>query len=196
MWLAIQVILPLNPAPERADDFAQWVAAAKAGDLAAFERILMRYEALVLRTGYRLLGNREDAQDAAQEVFLKLHRSLPRIDETRDLAPWLYRVTVNECRDQRRRRREIPLESAPEPATIEDTEERLILEQQRAVVERSLRALSPQQRATVVLRDIEGLPTGEVARALGASEATVRSHLSAARLKIRRVAGALLRRKR
>ena len=68
-------------------------------------------------------------------------------------------------------------------------------EQQRAIVERSLRCLSPKERAAVVLRDIEGLPAREVARAIGASEATVRSHLSAARLKLRRFAQGLLRSK-
>ena len=195
MRLAIPVELPLNPAPERDDDLAQWLAAAKAGDLAAFERILVRYEPMVLRTSYRLLGNREDAQDAAQEVFLKLYRYLKRIDETRDLTPWLYRVTVNECRDLRRRRRESPLEDAPEPASFEDTAERLIQEERRSAVERSLRALSPKERVAVVLRDIEGLPAREVAKALGTSEATVRSHVSAARVKIRRFAEGLLRRR-
>jgi RNA polymerase sigma factor (sigma-70 family) len=126
--LAIPVTLPLNPAPERDDDLAQWLAAAKAGDLAAFERILVRYEPMVLRTSYRLLGNREDAQDAAQEVFLKLFRYLKRIDETRDPAAWLYRVTVNECNDARRRRRESPLDDASEPTLFEDTADRLIRE--------------------------------------------------------------------
>jgi RNA polymerase sigma-70 factor (ECF subfamily) len=193
--LAIPVTLPLNPAPERDDDLAQWLAAAKAGDLAAFERILVRYEPMVLRTSYRLLGNREDAQDAAQEVFLKLFRYLKRIDETRDPAAWLYRVTVNECNDARRRRRESPLEDASEPALFEDTADRLIREERRNAVQRSLRALSPKERAAVVLRDIEGLPASEVAEALGTSEATVRSHVSTARLKIRRFAEGLLRRR-
>jgi RNA polymerase sigma-70 factor (ECF subfamily) len=193
--LAIPVTLPLNPAPERDDDLAQWLAAAKAGDAAAFERILVGHEAMVLRIAYRLLGTREDAQDAAQEVFLKLYRSLKRIDENRALAPWLHKVTVNECRDLRRRRRESALEDAPEPAAFEDTAERLLRDERRAAVARSLRALSPKERAAVVLRDIEGLPAGEAAKALGISQATLRSHLSAARLKMRRFAEGLLRRR-
>lgn len=193
MRLAIPVTLPLNPASQRDDDLAQWLAAAKAGDLDAFDRILVRHEAMVLRTSYRLLGNREDAQDAAQEVFLKLYRNLRRIDETRALAPWLYRVTVNECRDLRRRHREAPLEDAPEPVAHDQTTERIVREEQRAMVARSLRCLSPKERAAVVLRDIEGLPASEVAKAIGASEATVRSHLSAARWKLKRFAQGLLR---
>jgi RNA polymerase sigma-70 factor, ECF subfamily len=117
----------------RIADLAQWLAAAKAGDLPAFEHILATYEAMVLRVSYRLLGNRADAHDAAQEVFVKLYRCLKRIDETRDLAPWLSRVTVNECRDLRRVRREIPLDEAPEPMFHDGTVERLAREEQRAV---------------------------------------------------------------
>ena len=65
----------------------------------AFDRILLAHERLVLRTALRLLGRLEDAEDASQEVFLRLHRALRRLDEERDLKPWLYRVTVNVCRD-------------------------------------------------------------------------------------------------
>src|ERR1022692_862606 len=69
------------------------------GELAAFERIMSQCERRVLRVALRLLNNPQDAQDAAQEVFLRLYKHLGDLDETRGYGPWLYRVTVNVCRD-------------------------------------------------------------------------------------------------
>src|SRR5207245_2286475 len=84
---------------------AKWLLLAKSGDVAAFEALLRIHEALVARTALRLLGNRADAQDAAQEVFLRLHRNLRQIDAAGNLPGWLYRVTVNTCRDMLRKRK-------------------------------------------------------------------------------------------
>ena len=80
---------------------------ARRGDLTAFEELLKQHETQVFRVAYRLLGNPEDARDVAQEVFLRLHSSLSRIDETRQLGAWLYRVTVNAAEDVRRKRRPV-----------------------------------------------------------------------------------------
>ncbi len=77
---------------------------AKRGGLAAFDSLMRQYERLVLATALRLTGNLEDAQDASQEVFLKLYRNLGKLEDREDLAPWLYRVTVNVCRDLRRKK--------------------------------------------------------------------------------------------
>src|SRR5579862_916555 len=83
------------------------------GGNAAFETLLRTHEALVARTALRLLGNRQDAQDAAQEVFLRLHRGLGKIDDSRNVPGWLYRVTVNVCNDILRKRMSAgPLEDA------------------------------------------------------------------------------------
>lgn len=161
---------------------------ARAGDLAAFERLVREYEQLVFRTALRLLGRVEDAQDAAQETFLRLHRNLDRFKPGRELAPWLYTITVNICRDIRRRR---PA-AAPDSFEVEDTapgpHDELAEAERRRILAQGLESLPEKQRAAVVLRDIEGLPTREVAHILGASEATVRSHVSAARLKLKRFA--------
>ena len=69
---------------------AKLLRLAKSGDAAAFEALLRSHEAQVARTSLRLLGNRQDAQDAAQEVFLRLHRSLRKIDDAGNLSGWLY----------------------------------------------------------------------------------------------------------
>src|SRR5215472_10970016 len=97
---------------------ARTVSSAKAGDRAAFERLMRQHERLVLATALRLLGNLEDAQDAAQEVFLKLHRNVAKVEASGNLAGWLYRVTVNVCNDHLRRKRElIPAEEIQELAS-------------------------------------------------------------------------------
>src|ERR1017187_1222314 len=77
------------------DDRSQIIAVARAGDLAAFEALMRQYERLVLATALRLLGNLEDAQDASQEVFLKLYRNLGKLERPGNIPAWLYRVTVD-----------------------------------------------------------------------------------------------------
>jgi len=171
------------------------------GDLATFERIMTQCERRVLRIALRLLNNPQDAQDAAQEVFLRLYKHLDRLDETRGYEPWLFRVTVNVCRDiARSRRRTIGLEDVAElpldPASpLPDAYQDLARAQQREVVRRGLSCLGEKERAAIVLRDVEGLSTREVAGILGTSEATVRSQICTARLKLRDFAGRLLRRR-
>jgi RNA polymerase sigma-70 factor (ECF subfamily) len=160
---------------------------ARSGDAGAFESLIRAHEGQVARTALRLLGNRQDAQDAAQEVFLRLHRRLGQIDDGRNLSAWLYRVTVNVCRDiQRKRIRAAPFEDAT-VAVASATEAELSREQQLRLIENALRALPEKERAALTLRDLEGLPTREVAQILGSSEATVRSQISEARLKIRKI---------
>ena len=157
------------------------------GDLAAFERIMSQYERRVLRVALRLLNHPQDAQDAAQEAFLRLYQHFGRLDEERGYEAWLFRVTVNVCRDIARKRRrsialaEVPDPAAPEPGAYHDAQRA----QQREMVRRGLRRLGEKERAALVLRDVEGLSTREVAIILGSSENTVRSQICSARLKLR-----------
>jgi RNA polymerase sigma-70 factor (ECF subfamily) len=168
------------------DEPSRVIQLAKAGDLGAFEQLMREHERLVLVTALRLLGKLEDAQDASQEVFLRLYRHLSKV-ETPILAAWLYRVTVNVCHDMRRKRTpSADIEDVPEPAAADPDPQRLTTDaEQRRALTLSLRVLSEKERAAVVLRDLEGLPTDEVARILGSSEATVRSQISKGRVKIR-----------
>jgi RNA polymerase sigma-70 factor (ECF subfamily) len=161
------------------------IEAAKRGDLAAFEQLIRQYERLVLVTALRLLGRIEDAQDASQEVFLRLYRNLRKV-ERRALSGWLYRVTVNVCHDQRRRRDTVPMEDAGDVASADSDPQQATAEaERRRALEMSLSILSTKERAALVLRDLEGLRTAEVARILGSNEATVRSQISQARVKIK-----------
>lgn len=160
---------------------------AKAGNEASFERIVILHQRLVLRVAQRLLLNSDDARDAAQEVFVRLHRSLGRFDERRELGPWLYRMTVNICRDIRRRsRHNVPLEPLHDSIDLSpDPETCASAAQQYRIVLAALATLSAREREVIVLRDLEGHSTGEVAGILGSPEGTVRSQLSTGRMKIR-----------
>jgi len=159
----------------------------KTGETAAFEALMRQHEAQVARTALRLLGRREDAQDAAQEVFLKLHRQLEQIDHSQNVAGWLYRVTVNVCRDMLRKRPSAaPIEEG-RLAVVSTAEAEISREQLRRWIEGAIAALPEKERAALTLRDLEGLSTRDVAQILGSTEATVRSQISAARLKIRKM---------
>jgi RNA polymerase sigma-70 factor, ECF subfamily len=165
--------------------------AARSGDLAAFERLMRQYERLVLVTAFRMCGNLPDAQDVAQDVFLKLYRNLGKVASREAASSWLYRVTVNACHDLRRRRRpEEAIGHAGQLVSGDADPHQVLSESERGrALELSLRMLPEKERAALVLRDLEGLSTEEVARVLGSSEATVRSQISKARLKVRGFVG-------
>ncbi len=169
--------------PETAKDA---IAAARSGDLAAFELLMRQHERLVLATALRMTGNLHDAQDVSQDVFLKLYRNLSKVEAPGALPSWLYRVTVNACHDLRRRRpASAPVELTDDlVAGGSDPQASATEAERRRVLELSLRLLPEKERAALVLRDLEGLTTEEVAQVLGSSEATVRSQISKARAKV------------
>lgn len=166
---------------------ARLIVDARAGSAIAFERLVVLHEALVLRFAGRILLNREAARDAAQEVFFRLFRSLRSIDEARDLRPWLYRTTSNICLDLLRRARQtLSIDLVAEPELPgRDPEQALVSAQQHRALLEALGALSPRERQAIVLRDLEGHSTAEVARLLGSTETTVRSQISTGRVKLR-----------
>jgi RNA polymerase sigma-70 factor (ECF subfamily) len=146
----------------------------------------VRFERRVLTLAWRLLGSAEDAQDASQEVFLRAFRFLNRFDTRRPFEPWIVRMTVNVCRDLGRKRQPNVLLDPEALRSTSDPHADVNLVEQRRILHRALAELPQKERAAVVLRDIEDFSTAEVAEILGSSEATVRSQISTARLKIRK----------
>jgi len=168
------------------------VERARAGDDAAFGELVSEHEKTVLRTAWRLVGNAEDARDIAQEVFLRLHRTLGRLDPKRGVGAWLYRVTVNLALTALRKRKRHPessLENIVRRAAggIErlEQERRTDAADARRLLAPVLEKLTGKERAAVILRDLEGLDMKAVAHALGCRQVTVRSYLSRGRLKMR-----------
>jgi RNA polymerase sigma-70 factor (ECF subfamily) len=181
---------------------AHLITRAKAGDLAAFDQIIICHQRKIISLAWRLLGDREDARDAAQETFLRVYKSFGGFDPAQDFNGWLYRIAVNVCRDLARKRRgdlysleaEVESGAIAEPASPHDTESAAMLAQEQAILLRALATLPEKERAAIVLRDLEGLDTEEVARILGSSPTTVRSQISAARVKIKAFRERLLKR--
>lgn len=162
------------------------LARARTGDTQSFDEIMILHQRQVFRTAYRILGHLEDAQDAAQEVFLRLYKYLNRFDQSRGLSPWLYRITVNVCHDIARKRPKTTELTAAFASGIPDGgENNLDLTAERRIMADGLKTLPEKERAAVVLRDIEGLSTKEVAEILGSSETTVRSQISRGRVKLK-----------
>ena len=177
------------------------ISLARSGDMAAFDRLMRQYERLVLMTALRFLnGNVSDAQDAARNVFLRLHRSLGKfrnLTSEAGFSAWLYRITVNVCHDMNRKTQrlaEVDLDHVAVVATIRHDDVAYDAERKLQAVTVGLGQLGGKERAAIVLRDIEGLDTSQVASILGSSEATVRSQISVGRRKLRKFAEAYLRR--
>jgi len=152
--------------------------------IASFDRVVRERETQVLRTAFRILGNWADAEDVAQEVFLRLHRHGLAFVNDAAAGGWLYRVTVNLCLDRARSAR--PSQELLELQSLDrSAEAAVLLEEKKQRLMTALALLPPKERAAVVLREIEGLSTAEVAAALGSSEVTVRSQISKALVRLR-----------
>src|SRR5690349_11768226 len=107
-----------EPEHEAEAEFRLVVQRAAAGDVAAFEQVIVRFERRVLTLAWRLLGDAADAQDASQEVLLRAFRFLNRCDNRRPFEPWIVRMTVNVCRDLGRKRKpNVLLDSDALPST-------------------------------------------------------------------------------
>ena len=142
----------------------------------------------VFRLIYRVVGNVPDAQDLTQEAFVKALSRRSQLKHPQKAAQWLGRIAVNTALDFVRQRKRVTFEEldrAPEmPA--ENPEQSVLRSEKRQYIEDGLRLLSARERAALILRDVEGLPAAEVARHLGCSPATVRSHIANARVKFRK----------
>jgi RNA polymerase sigma-70 factor (ECF subfamily) len=165
------------------------VARAAAGDASAFHALVERHRAMVYRVAYQFAGNHHDAEDIAQDVFIKVYRSLNRFRYDAQLTSWLYRIVMNACIDHRRRH--APAGWAP---FTEDAELRMLNTPEESpgpedaaygtevgeVLEAEIARLPPGQRLVFTMRHHEGLKLCEIAEALGLAEGTVKRQLHAA----------------
>ncbi|MGQ9523252.1 MAG: RNA polymerase sigma factor [Armatimonadota bacterium] len=174
---------------------------SQAGDADAFAELMRRHQASVFRIAYHMSGSPDDAEDLCQECFLKLHSVLPKYDRRLPFYPWFYRLTVNVCLEFARRKRSQPgwasLFSprgqadqggpvAELPSTAPTPEDELMTREQRRELLQALASLSPNYRAILVLRYLEGLSYKEVAEVLKVPERTVGVRLLRAKQMLRR----------
>jgi RNA polymerase sigma-70 factor (ECF subfamily) len=196
---AFQLWMSGTELPESRCDWPALLELVLKGDVAAFEQLMLRTQYRVLTTARRLLGDPADAEEAAQEVFLRVYKYLHRFDRSKPFEPWLYRMTVNVCNDIASRRPQPEQMSSTEdhelPAAGDDPNDLLDLDKHRRLLQTALSFLPEQQRTAVVLRDLQGLSVSETADAMKISPATVRSHLSTARVRLRDLIRKHLRRR-
>jgi RNA polymerase sigma-70 factor (ECF subfamily) len=153
------------------------------GRVAAFEELYRAHGGRMKSVAMGLLGNRSDAEDAVQEAFLKLYRSLPSFKGDSLLSTWLYRILVNTCRDIGRRRTRSPERPLPavDPAAVPEPSTPAVDHPLRLTLERFLARLEPLPKAVFVLFEVEGFRHGEIAEILGIPEGTSRYALFAAK---------------
>jgi RNA polymerase sigma-70 factor (ECF subfamily) len=178
---------------------AELAAQARAGVRAAFDELVVRHQDRVYNMALRMLGHPDDALDLAQEVFLSAYRALPAFEGKSSFSTWLYRVTVNRCRDELRRRatvkhtrpRSLSAAAGPDdppgdpPAHAPSPAELAVARESEALVARAIAELPADARETLVLRDVEGLAYEEIAEILDVPVGTVRSRLHRARSLVR-----------
>ena len=184
-----------NAAGSPSDD--ELLAAARMGDAAALETLLVRYQPHLYRFGLRMCGNVEDAGDVAQESLISMARAVRDFRGDSSVSSWLYTIARRFCLKKRRRSKFAPAreESLDTPGTdvahyLADpgpTPEQTATNRELATaLTHAIDALEPSQRELLVLRDVEGLSAPEVARILGMSVDAVKSRLHRARVAIRK----------
>ncbi|MGA7855237.1 MAG: sigma-70 family RNA polymerase sigma factor [Candidatus Acidiferrales bacterium] len=190
---------PRTPLPSTVvkDDEGSLVAAAKAGDISAFETLVGRYERKIFRLAQNITQNREDAEDVMQESFLKSYQHLGEFQGNSRFYTWLVRIAVNQALMKLRKRRPNQVSLDEEIDTGEDTmprevedwgpspEDRYEQSELGRILTTTIAELDPPFRIVFQLRDIEELSTEETAEALGLSIPAVKSRLLRARLKLR-----------
>jgi RNA polymerase sigma-70 factor (ECF subfamily) len=153
------------------------------GDPAAFEPIVERYQRLLFTVALRMLGDHDEASDAAQNAFVKAYQKLDTFDQSRRFFSWIYRILLNECLNLRRDRH--PHEQlTPELATVGSPVELLEASERRRRVQAAVRALPIEQREVIVLRHFTELSYEEIADVLRIPAKTVKSRLHTARLRL------------
>jgi RNA polymerase sigma-70 factor, ECF subfamily len=188
---------PTRAAVSAPDNEAALVTAARAGNLGAFEELVRRYEGKIYRLGYNITQNSADAEDVAQDAFLKAFEHLNDFQGDSRFYTWLVRIAVNEALMRLRKRRpnqvslEEPIETEDDlvPREVADwgpsPEERYEQTELRRILSEAIAQLEPTYRSVFQLRDVEQLSTEETAQALGLSVPAVKSRLLRARLKLR-----------
>ena len=163
------------------------VARSMGGDLDSFNQLVLRWERPIYSLAYRVIGREEDARDVAQETFLRAFRALGGFKGQAKFSSWLYRITLNLCRDWIRRERRAPVAQAPEgidlielaaeAEPVETIEDLVARRQLGRAVAKAMAMLPEDQRTAIVLKEYHGLTFQEIADLLDCPLSTVKTRL-------------------
>ena len=176
-------------------DEQAWVRDAMNGDAGAFEQLMRAHEGRMYAVALRMCGNREDALDCIQEAMLRIYRAIKSFKGQSSFATWVYRITMNTCLDELRRRKvrvtsslDALLDTGYSPSDEEDTPERYaIASEQRRALDQAIASLPEDMRSAIVLRDVQGFSYEEIAGILSANVGTIKSRISRGREKLREI---------
>jgi RNA polymerase sigma-70 factor (ECF subfamily) len=163
------------------------VALSQGGDLDSFNQLLLRWERPIYALAYRLIGREEEARDVAQETFLRAFRALKGFKGQAKFSSWLYRITLNLCRDWIRREKRTPIAVAPEGVDLvelageetpsESIEDLVARRQLGRAVSKAMALLPEDQRTAIILKEYHGLTFQEIAELLDCPLSTVKTRL-------------------
>jgi RNA polymerase sigma-70 factor (ECF subfamily) len=159
----------------------QLVDGCKRGNLRAFERLYEIHASRMKSIAFHMLGSRPDAEDAVQETFLKVYRSVTGFEGQSSFGTWIYRILLNTCYDQGRKRQRLK-EAGPLPDVSSHTDVPL-----RISLERAIARLNERHRTVFLLFEIEGLKHSEIAVILSVPEGTSRTWLFEAKRELKRI---------
>jgi len=160
------------------------VARSQGGDLDSFNQLVLRWERPIYALAYRVIGREEDARDVAQETFLRAFRALKGFKGQAKFSSWLYRITLNLCRDWIRRERRTPVVQPPEGIDVielagetspsESIEELVSRHELGRAVGKAMSQLPEEQRTAIILKEYHGLTFQEIADLLDCPLSTVK----------------------
>ena len=163
------------------------VARSQRGDVESFNQLILRWERPIYALAYRVIGREEEARDVCQEAFLRAFRALPGFKGEAKFSSWLYRITLNLCRDWIRRQRRAPVSQMPEDVDlaemaasrgpVESIEDLVARRELSAVVEEAMARLPEEQRTAIILKEYHGMTFQEIAELQGCPLSTVKTRL-------------------
>jgi RNA polymerase sigma-70 factor (ECF subfamily) len=163
------------------------VSRSQSGDVESFNQLILRWERPIYALAYRVIGREEEARDVCQEAFLRAFRGLPGFKGQAKFSSWLYRITLNLCRDWIRRQRRAPVSQMPEDmdalemaasrGPVESIEDLVARRELSEVVEEAMALLPEEQRTAIILKEYHGMTFQEIADLQGCPLSTVKTRL-------------------
>jgi len=173
---------------------------AKSGDIEAFEQLIISCEKKVFNIAYRMIGNYDDANELAQEVFIKAFRSIKNFKGDSLFSTWIYKITANVCLDELRKRKNKNIVSLDQDIELNDGDVKRQISDNapspdmeveskeiKTIVNESIQQLPDDYKSVIILRDIQGFSYDEISKIVNCPEGTVKSRLNRARQALKKI---------
>jgi len=197
MSLALSVLNPSMSSSATPEPKIEWMARIRDGDMEAFRCLVEAHQARVVGTISKMLGSDAEAEDLAQQVFIRIWKSAPRYRPTAKFTTWLFRITRNLVFNELRRKRHFvdQADEMPEPAERRDQEpDKVLMEGElQSAIQNAIDQLPESQRLAIILRRYEGMAYEEIAAVMGTTVPAVKSILFRARAELRELLEKYLR---